>query len=615
MYQASQAYLEQMMQHGTRRRLSGLIGSVAFTGNDVILDSFSITGRATEESDTKIGGVFLGQLEMTLLPSFITKIPKQSYRGKEVSVSIGLWIPNDEIPAGGYWEDIPCGVFTLEAPKISKEGITVSGYDHMAKFDKKFNINATSATPYGYLYYASQACGVALGQTEAEIQELPNGTELLGLYSPNDIETFRDLIYWVAQACGCFACCDRSGNLVLRKFGTSNSITIDEMHRDNDVVFSGYTTKWTGISFIDIETQYTRYYGLEVDDGLTMNMGANPLLQLGSATAVERRRRAVLNAVAQIQYTPFYFNSARDPIFDLGDEIPFTGGISGDSTGCIMAYSYAVTGFNFEGYGDDPALANARSKSDKNISGLMQSTVENEVTYYNYANTEPINIVADEEISLASIRFISAQETTVKILHEFMFDIVQDLAVGGYYELHYYLDEELLSYMPAEALGAISQRTEGDDTNISICRDYFYILKNVVPNVLHTWEVKVVMHDVNSALIQRNHAHVTIEGQRLYGEEYEGGYIEAKDYLTIIPFGNLGLVSISDAAEITPSSKWWHGEDTDAEDKIQKYDINEISMLSITDDFPTIVMKRGFPWLTEDGGRWLLENGDRWFTE
>ena len=132
---------------------------------------------------------------------------------------------------------------------------------------------------------------------------------------------------------------NRAGELEIRTFGTETDIEFDEMHRDTDVVFSGYETKWTGIYITDTREQKAVYYGLEIDDGLTMNLGANPLLQMGTGEAVDRRRRAVLNSIAQIRYTPFYCNSARDPIFDLGDEIPFTGGLSGDSTGCVMAFT------------------------------------------------------------------------------------------------------------------------------------------------------------------------------------------------------------------------------------------------------------------------------------
>ena len=45
----------------------------------------------------------------------------------------------------------------------------------------------------------STACGVELAQTQAEIEALPNGSELLSIYPENDIETYRDVLYFTAQ--------------------------------------------------------------------------------------------------------------------------------------------------------------------------------------------------------------------------------------------------------------------------------------------------------------------------------------------------------------------------------------------------------------------------------
>ena len=41
----------------------------------------------------------------------------------------------------------------------------------------------------------STACGVELAQSQAEIEALPNGSELLSIYPENDIETYRDVLY------------------------------------------------------------------------------------------------------------------------------------------------------------------------------------------------------------------------------------------------------------------------------------------------------------------------------------------------------------------------------------------------------------------------------------
>lgn len=624
MYSVSEAYIEQMMKKATRRRLTGVIGEQAFTGADVVDGSFEVSDRATTESDTKIGGVYMGEMALVFVPSFLNKIARDEYRGLEISPFIGLWVPDpDDEVNGGAWVDIPVGVFTVQSPKISKRGVEIAAYDHMMLLDRKFNIDQTSATPWNYLTYMAEVCGVELGNTQAEIEALPNGTELLGLYPENDIETFRDFLFWLAQSMACFACADRQGKIVLRQFGNATGVELDEMHRDTDVVFSGYVTKWTGISIVDIDTKITRYYGLEVDDGLTMNLGSNPLLQLGTPDAVTRRRKAVLNAVAQIQFTPFYANSARDPIFDLGDAIPFTGGISGESTGCVMAYTYTLDNYTFEGYGDDPALSSARSKTDKNIAGLLQNTTENEVTYYNFANLEQIQFGSDQEVTIAQLRFTSAQQTTVKIMHEFIFDMIKDLQVDGGYTVLYYLDGELVNYTPYESLSGLVITTvipdpEGAETEpvqaqiepvaLSITRDFFYILKDVEPNFRHTWEVRVLAHGIEQITIDVNHAHITLEGQRMYGDAYFDGFIEVKDELAPFAFGGMGLVSMS--------------EDVDfgfiavahpvAIDDFTVIDLGGMDMIPIAEGSgvlsPHVYMEGGFFLSTEDG--YILCNED-----
>lgn len=627
MYSVSEAYLTQMMKKATRRRLTGTVGNVAFTSNDIVRNSFNVTGKAADESDTKIGGVYLGEINLTFVPSFLTKVARDQYEGKALSISIGLWVPNDEIEAGGAWVDVPIGIYTLQAPKISKQGITVNGYDNLQKADKAFSMSATSATPYGFLNYMATECGLVLGQTQAQIEALPNGTEVLALYEENDIETYRDMLYWIAQACACFACADRQGRIVLRRFGASNEIAFDENHRDTDVIFSGYTTKWTGISVVDIQNQTTKYYGLEVDDGLTMNLGSNPFLQLGTADAKDRRMYNILNAVAEIQYTPFYMNSARDPIFDLGDEIPFTGGISGGCTGCVMAYTYSLDNYSFEGYGDNPALANGRSKTDKNIAGLMQSTVENEVTYYNFTNLDAINIRPETETTIVSMAFTAAQTTTVKILHEFLFDMVKDLTIDGSYELHYYLDNELVAYKPRESLSGIVATTqvpvipdEGEEpttepvqaeiepVDLSITRDFFYVIRNVVPNQRHSWVVKIITHGITSTQIGIQNAHVVIEGQRLYGESYFDGFVEVKEDINRFAIFGIDVKQLTETINIlTPEATI-----IDISDNIILYEINGITVKAFTESVSAMMAWIGL--ITEDGDDFITEDGEDEFT-
>ena len=222
-------------------------------------------------------------------------------------------------------------------------------------------------------------------------------------------------------------------------------------------------------------------------------------------------------------------------------------------------------------------------------------------------NLEALTFGSEQEVEIASIAFTSAQQTTVKILHEFIFDMLADLASDCSYEVRYYLDNELLTYSPYEQIKGIQGISTGS-TEFSITRDMFYILKDVEPNVRHTWRVTITTHGITSTEIDVNHAHVTIEGQRLYSDTYFDGYIEASDNLTVVPYGYLGLVSVSDEAEINL--------DIDAtpivvSDNINLYDISNVKLLPITDTMAVYMERLKLKRITEDGVARVTEDGVR----
>lgn len=632
MYPVSNDYLTAMMNKATTRRVRGTIGTVAFTDNDIIKGTLSISNRCAEESDMKIGGVYIGTLEMTLKPSFLTKIARDQYQGKDVTISIGLLTGVDT------WVDVPCGIFTLQAPKISKNGIALEGYDYMKKLDKSFNMSTTFGKVYDFLKLIEDDCDVTLGMTQAQCETLPNGDINLGMYAENDVETYRDLLYWLAQTTGRFATINRSGALELRKFGVSNSVTLDEMHRDTDVVFSGYTTHYTGISVVDIASETTNYYGLEPDDGLTMNLGSNPFLQYGLPSVVEAMRIAVLNEIADIEYTPYSVVSARDPIFDLGDEIAFSGGISGDSTGCVMYFNYTATGFEFEGYGDDPALANGRSKVDKNIAGLLSKTDSNSITYYSLQNISEININEGVETSLGEIRFAAKTETEVVVQMEFALetestaedtrtivyndeeqpddpDTPEDesdetvTVEVGYFDknetpiiahLRYYYDDNLVAYEPVE-----TWTEEGAHVLHG-----FYHIKNVDIERSHKWKVTVELTN-GTGIVDIGYGHMLINGQGLVGDEKWDGEINVSDETGLYDIKSLSVVDLTDD---TPSIEFVIPTEITATDETPTENIEALGNKTVDEDDLSIVLRNSvFRFVSEDGEYNIVDETDHYY--
>ena len=196
-------------------------------------------------------------------------------------------------------------------------------------------------------------------------------------------------------------------------------------------------------------------------------------------------------------------------------------------------------------YGENPNLRNAQSATDKDIAGLMNQTSQNEIGYYTFANVSDIEIEPETETQIASVNFTSLQTTTVKIMHEFIMDMVADLSDDCSYELFYYLNGELVGYSPYERLGGL-YGAESGDTEFSITRDFFYILRGVEAGQRHNWTVKIITHGIDTTTINTNHAHVTLEGQRLLGEDAFSGLIEVSDTMPLsqlqlhrngLPFG------------------------------------------------------------------------------
>lgn len=659
MYQnESPEYLYTMDYKATKRRLLGTIGAVSFTGNDVIRGSFEVTNRCAEESDMKIGGVYVGQLNMTFAPSFLSKISRKNYIGQVIAPSIGLYVEDNH-----EWEDIPLGLYVVESANFSRDGITIEAYDFMKKFDKPFSLYTLYGKPFDILSLICNECGVTLGVTQAYIESLPNGTEDLYLDERNDIETYRDVLYWITQTVVCFATIDRAGCLDIREFGLGTT-EFDEEHRDIDAIYSDYVTKWTSISMYDYDEEEIQYYALVPDDGLCMNLGENPFLQtVSDITAQEaiaileaqiletenqiisindeideldneiddveeqlqedpdnpellhelaaltqqkknkkeeikalekeieaceeeikqvrkgiikrskvfkdRARKKMLKEIAKIQFTPFHVTSARDPIFDLGDKIIFTGGMAQGETCCIMSLDYKVDSFTFEGYGDNPALTDSRSATDKSVTGSKKSkTKEQKIKFAYYVNAGQIKIHKNQETEVGYIRFGLADdvecETWVELKIKTDPDSVASDEQSGIM-LKYYLDGQLIAYQPIDqwqikggkcriylqnnVLHFTTQAAQATEHIHTV--SYNYHTPQLASSMSHIWRVSVVGLN-GEQTIETGDAHILIWAQSLKGDSEWIGRIEAEDTIPCYQFDTLELIgTITDAVSVT----------------------------------------------------------------
>lgn len=601
MYSVSEEYLAKMFDQIQTHKLSGTVDGVSFTENDVIGVSYS---NRCAEKKVNIGSVNIGTLKLTFLTDILNR---GEYFGKVITLSDSLYLGLDENEEE-IWETVPVGTFYIGSATWTAAGIDIVAYDALSKMDEAINLTSTTAKIYGFCEYIAEQTGTTFGMTQQECEALPNGTEAISPYEEANFETFRDLLSALAQMVGGFAYADKDGTWKLRSFGSTSVVTVPKNRRMSGSSFSDYSTYYDTIAYTDADAKVVRYVG--DGDGQVMNLGTQPFLQYGVSEVKNRRALAIANSIKAMEYTPFHISMLPASIaLDLGDVITLADDFSGSSSiGAIMEYTWTYNkSFSAYCYGDNPKLQAAQSKTDKEISGILNTTTQNEVTYYNYTNLEEIEIADQVETPIASISFTAAQTTTVKIMHEFLFDMVKNLTSNGSYEIHYYLDNELVTYKPRESLtgiaGSVTIPEEGGDdaeysvdiepVDISITRDFFYVIRNVAPNVRHTWVVTVTTNGFEEASIDVENAHITIEGQRLYSEEHFNGLIEIRENIGKFSVYGVGIRNVTETVAVNTES----AEIIDISENITLYDLGGIAVTGMSEEVQ--IVKTFLPLATE----------------
>lgn len=514
MYNVSDAYKVAMKRPVQQGRVRGTLQSglslYDFDENNIGKGTFSLANQCSGNDNVEIGTVYAAVLSMTLIGMDIERYSLQK----------SVLTPRHELRTDNGYEPIPLGVFTVKEANWTMNGVEIKAYDNMVKLDKSCSIKTMQGSIYTFLSMAAYACQIELAQSEDYIQSLPNGDIELTVFVDNDIETWRDLVAWCAQTTGTFAVMNREGRLELRTYGTD---PVDEINYDRRITgskFSDFETRYTGMSIVNISEKSTTYYNVLPDDGLTYNLGSNPLLQTGFEDVLEQQRRAVLDALTVIEYVPFEVSMICPPAYDLGDIVVFKNGIAdGDKISCITQFDWKYgNDYSIKGVGQNPELASARSKTDKNLTGIMKSGEENKIQYYSFTNASDIKIEDGETKTIINIRFQCTQPTTAIFHAEVLLqaettvdDITYMDAIGKV--LYYFNSELVVDYEP--------QQVWMDGRHMLHLLYYF----NLQNSQINDFDVRLNMTG-GSAFIKQMSIKAAIYGQNLYATDKFDGIIK-----------------------------------------------------------------------------------------
>lgn len=540
MYETSQAFKTATSQPIQKHLIRGTINGASFAQSDVLAKSFKISGQLCENSKITLGGVYISKLELTFATSYASAvIPRGSWQGAVIVPELGIEL------AGGTAEYIPAPAYSyiVHEAKWTENGLAVIAYDNMSKFDKSLDLNESAGVVYDFLLYACNRCGVQLGMTAEQCAALCNGGYLFGLYPDDGVKTYRDMIAWLAQANASYALIGRDGKLYLKELPAPDANdTINTQTRFTGASFSDFETYYTGLSVVNIENNTTSYYNLLPDNGLTMNLGSNPFLQYGTDAIKTQTRTAILSKLAQFRATPFSAAMLTNPAYDLGDCLLFIGGIASNNYGVIMQYVMDIDKISVLGFGENPALMSAQSKTDKDISGLKGQNKDNRITYYTYSNVAPETIAdGDDPEQVVNLRFATIETTTVTLWQEFKLDVeLTDPDTPATITAHYFIDGIEESYSPVQTIGENGEHILGLQ----------YYIRNVDGGTAHTWTVTLEI-DGGDADMDAGNIHVCLSGQGLVGSDAFTGYIEASDTMPLFVVAGIACGTFTDTAALT----------------------------------------------------------------
>lgn len=463
LYPVSEAFLSAVQENTRRYYWTGKITTKAgvvheFSEKEIVKGSGYISAQCCGSTEMELGTVYASEMGITLF------LDVDRYTLEDALVELFYHLELDD----GAWEEVPMGIFEISEANRKIKCLEIKAYDYMLRFDEAFNGFETVGNAYDFMELCSKACHVELAQTREEIEAMANGAEVLSVYTENDIETYRDMLFYVGQVLGGFFCINRFGKLELRKYGAEPVMEIGSRHRFTSS-FSDFITRYTAVSSTNLKTEMSEYYALEPDDGLTMNLGTNPLLQFGVDETRKELCTNILNDLAVINYVPFDSETIGNPALDLGDVLKFSGGhADGAKLSVVMSMQIKIGGKQtLKGVGKNQRLARAKSKNDKNISGLLNQIEENKtagkIGIHTFTNASAFSI-SDTDTKIISIEFATSEEVMAQFFGSVIVDVKADLVEKS-------VTAKTSLVIPAVDVTAVVTETEGEETEEGITEE------------------------------------------------------------------------------------------------------------------------------------------------
>lgn len=462
MYEVSEKYRQAIRGRSRKFEWRGTITTTTgrvyhFTTKDIVKGSGTLTRSCSGSTSLEMGSVYAAELDISLFLnvdrySLYDAVIDLSFvfRHRETRTWNNLRSASWDSIRATEWnvqytpEEIPMGRFVISEATRTLTVLQLKSYDFMLKFEKNMVTSGNTRTPYGWLQFACNACGVSLGVTEEAVAAMPNGIKNLSWTNTDDVKTYRDLIAQVATVL-CGVCqIDRSGALAVIPFTNTPVMDIPASWRYSSRI-ADYITRYTGLYATYRAGGVTEYYKVEPDDGLIYNIGTNPLLQIAATAERSRILQAIIDNLSATTYTPFEAEIPGDPALDPMDVLSLSGGQARGEVACITEIVYRINGkSSIKCVGENPRLNQAKSRYTKDIEGLLaqQEGVEGTSTFWMSDAYSPADMAIEETETVVTATQFEIQ--TDKSRGEIIWTGAYTLNEASLVTANVYLDDRLI---------------------------------------------------------------------------------------------------------------------------------------------------------------------------
>ena len=373
MYPVTNAYKEAIASKVVTSNWEGMItttgGSpIPFNKNNLVQNQSKLTSQYASGDTLEIGTAYSSQLTLTLSGS---NYDRYSFYGATIELNFKLDIPSAVVP-----ENVPCGVFIVTDAEFQYNSVKLTAYDYMQRFSGK-NAGLTDAEPYAGLVEICTACGVTLGNTQAEIEAMTNGTEELAFSELESSETYRDILGYVAAILCGNAVIGRDCCLYIKNYSNTSVRTLLASHRYSST-YIDYIGRYNRLALTDEDGNELTYTasGLYTETTLTMSIGTNPLLNANENR--DTMAQDIIDELVDIVYAPCTITMPQDPSLDIGDTVTISGGNIDTPINIILTKQdiklYGQT--QIVSAGGNYELTEARTKSERAVEQVIPQQIK-----------------------------------------------------------------------------------------------------------------------------------------------------------------------------------------------------------------------------------------------